>query len=116
MRVAIVGSREWTDYLLFESLLETVLVSNDIPVTEIVSGGAQGADTFAEIWAGIHEIPVRIFLPGVGSDGRFIHPMSRNGDIVSHSDMIIAFPIGSSPGTRDTIRKARAAGVPVVIA
>lgn len=41
--------------------------------------------------------------------------MMRNTIIVERSDIIIAFPIGSSIGTWDTIRKAKKLNKPVYI-
>lgn len=35
-----------------------------------------------------------------------IAPIMRNTDIVNAAHRMIAFPVGPSPGTRDSIRKA----------
>jgi len=113
MKVAIIGSRDWTDYLLFTHLLEDIIQQHDITVTMVISGGARGADTFAELWACMENIPVDIYLPDYRL-GRAA-PLIRNGTIVSTADIVIAFPLGSSPGTNDAIRKARALGRTVII-
>lgn len=40
----------------------------------------------------------------------------RNGELVgSGVDVLIAFPLGRSPGTRDAMRKAKALNVPVLV-
>ena len=57
MRVAVVGSRGFNDYLL---LKETLL--NHF-ITRIVSGGAKGADKLAEKFAEEHGIPLDIHKP-----------------------------------------------------
>ena len=111
MRVAIIGSRDWTDYLLFTHLLEEALALHAITVTRVVSGGARGADTFAEIWACTEDVPVDIHLPDYRL-GRAA-PLVRNGPIVAAADVVIAFPIGASRGTADAMRKARALGRPL---
>lgn len=49
MKIAIVGSRDFNNYEILEETLSTL----QEPITEIISGGAQGADTLAEQWAKI---------------------------------------------------------------
>ena len=46
--------------------------------------------------------------------GRRAGPI-RNAQVVAEADVIIAFPIGESKGTRDAISKARKAGKRVFI-
>lgn len=57
MKVAIIGSRGFNDFLYFE------IAMKNHTITEIVSGGAIGADTLAEQYAQQHNIPVKIFYP-----------------------------------------------------
>ena len=112
MRIAIVGSREFDDYeYMKEKFFET---TKDIKVSVIVSGGARGADTLAEKLADEILSEKAIFpanWKAYGKSAGFI----RNGEIVNNSDMIIAFPIGKSSGTWDTIRKGQNKGIPVHI-
>lgn len=110
MKVAIIGSRKFNSYNL---LCENV-PSN---VTEIVSGGAKGADTLAEQFADEHSLPKKIFLPKFKTDPTVgYHPghfHQRNRQIAEYADMVIAFmPESGSKGTQSTINYAKKAGTP----
>ena len=110
MKLAIIGSRKFDDY--------AQLLTN-IPegVTEVVSGGAAGADTLAERFADEHELPKKIFLPKFKSDPSVgYHPghfHQRNKQIAEYADTVLAFmPHGGSKGTQSTINYAKKAGTP----
>lgn len=99
MKIAVVGSRSFTDY----SKLVNVL--NGVSPSLIISGGADGADQLAERYARENNIPVQIFLPDWNQYGRAAGPI-RNKLIVENADLVIAFWDGSSPGTRSSINLA----------
>jgi predicted Rossmann fold nucleotide-binding protein DprA/Smf involved in DNA uptake len=107
MITAVVGSRTFTDYDFLESHLD------EHPITEIISGGAAGADTLAHEYATANEIPFRAFEPDWRRGKRA--GLDRNSDIVGAAEMIIAFWDGESRGTADTIRKARKSGKPTYV-
>jgi hypothetical protein len=115
MNIAIVGSRNFNNYdYMKSSFLEQV--GSDLNNTEIiiVSGGAKGADALAEKIAKDFSLETMIFpaeWKKFGKSAGFI----RNTTIVENADMILAFPIGESRGTWDTIRKGQAKGIPVHI-
>lgn len=85
------------------------------PITEVVSGGASGADTDGERWALQNQIPVKHFLPD-WSHGKKAGLM-RNTDMATYAKtcpsggMCILFPGGT--GTDDMYRKAKAAGLKI---
>lgn len=108
MKLAIVGSRNFTDYDLFRNVVSTLDLSN---VSEIVSGGAAGADSLASRFASEIGIPVTEFLPD-WSLGRAAGPI-RNKKIVEASNALLAFWDGKSPGTKSSIEMARKKGIPV---
>lgn len=98
MKLAVVGSRNFNDY----ELLKQTLDQYKGVVTHIVSGGAKGADTLAEKWASENNVEMLIFLPDwyrYGKSAGYI----RNRDIVSNSDLVIAFWDGTSKGTKHSI-------------
>lgn len=105
MKLAVVGSRNFSDRDIVESYLETRIAKGDI--TLIISGGARGVDKWAEIWASENDIPTKIFLPDWGG--------LRNSDIVAEADEILVFWDGKSRGTKDVMNKARAEGVSFVL-
>ena len=109
MKIGIVGSRTFNNYNLFEQVINKIVQENDI----IVSGGAIGADSLAEMYAKIHKFETIIFKPEwekYGKQAGFI----RNSKIVEESDYIIAFWDGNSKGTLDTISKAENLGKQVI--
>lgn len=96
MKMGIVGSRDFLDYDLLK------LILNQYNITEIISGGARGADSLAEKYAKINSIPIKIFKPDWIKNGRSAGVL-RNILIVDSSDIIIAFWDGLSRGTSSTI-------------
>jgi hypothetical protein len=99
MKVAVIGSRSFTDY---ERLTQ---VLSGMAVTEIISGGAQGADTLAERYATTHGIPTLIFKPDWKKYGRAAGPI-RNKDIINNAEVVVAFWDGKSKGTLSSIKLA----------
>ena len=100
MRCAIIGSRSFHNYAL---LVETLNNYND--VTQIISGGAKGADALAARYAKENNIELVEFLPDKSLGRGMYH--RRNDQIVEHCDRLIAFWDGKSTGTKYTIDKAR---------
>ncbi|MCP2040488.1 hypothetical protein L1281_001071 [Neisseria sp. HSC-16F19] len=103
MKLAIVGGRDFDDYALLYRHLADIA-----GVTEIVSGGAVGADALAERYAAERGLPLTVFKPD-WSQGRRAGPL-RNSQIVDYCDALLACWDGKSKGTRDSIRKAEAQG------
>ena len=112
IRVAIVGSRGFGDSRLLASTMCTVL--EHYTVTEVVSGGARGADTLGEQWAKAHGIPTRVFLPDWNRFGRSAG-FRRNRDIIDNCDLCVAFWDGQSRGTKSSIDLAKQAGKRVLV-
>lgn len=94
MRVAIVGSRSFTDFDLAPYIPDGL--------TEIVSGGAIGVDTIARNYAVKHGIKCREFLPDYERYGKCA-PLLRNIDIINYSDRVIVFWDGISNGSKHVI-------------
>lgn len=100
MKTAIVGSRSFSDEYLM------IITLSKYSITHVISGGARGADSLAEAYADINNLPKTIILPDWDRFGRsagFI----RNKLIVNASEQVIAFWDGYSKGTADTIMYAR---------
>jgi len=109
MKVAVIGSRSFNDYDLLKKSLDEIK-----DITLIVSGGARGADTFGEKYADEKGIPKKIIKPDWKTYGKaagFI----RNKEIVSNSDIIVAFWDGTSHGTAHSISIAEKQGKKVII-
>lgn len=111
MKLAIVGSRTFTDWPRFCLLLQEFVDQHGLP-DEVISGGAKGADTMAEKWARLKKIKPTVLRPSWRIKGVY-NPragLDRNTDIVASCTHMIAFPSSKGSGTQDSIRKARKAG------
>lgn len=102
MRLAIIGSRSFSDY---ELLKENVLKS--FPnVLLIVSGGAKGADKLGEKLADELGLKTEIYLPNWARYGKGAG-LVRNELIIKNSEGVIAFWDGLSKGTKKSIEISR---------
>lgn len=120
MRVAVIGSRNFTDYPRLKKALDLVPVK----ITEIVSGGAKGADSLAEKYAKERNIPVKVFYakwkdldakPCVVKSNKYgqynaLAGHNRNTEIIERAELIMAFWDGKSRGTKDSIDKCMELG------
>lgn len=104
MKVAIVGSRNFTDFE-FLKLTMTNLGSSLFVIDKIISGGAEGVDRFAEWYTITNDIPTKIFLPDWDLYSKSAG-MKRNGLIVANADIVVAFWDGKSKGTKNSIDTA----------
>jgi len=106
MKVLVCGGRSFDDRALVEQTLDA------IEVTQIIEGGARGADKLAREWAESRGVPVRTFKPDWKRFGRGAGP-KRNQQMLDEGkpDLVVAFPGGS--GTENMMRLGRAADVRV---
>lgn len=98
MRIAVVGSRNFSDYTLFKKEFELFLKENNINVYKIISGWSKGADYFGKKYAHENNIEIIEFIPDwekYSKKAGFL----RNNDIWNNSDIGIAFWDGKSTGT-----------------
>jgi len=110
MKLLITGSRKCveSDYIKFEEFLNKLLIEKDLEITEMIHGGAKGADQFAGRWAKTRMIPVSIHLPDYEMYG-FRSPLVRNDEMVELCDVCVAIFKGSKTGgTLYTAKGAKA--------
>jgi hypothetical protein len=101
--------RYWKSQLFFYKLLESTLAV--LPeITKIVSGGAKGADSLAEIYAEKYQLPLIVFKPDWQKYGRGAG-IVRNREIIEAADMVVAFWDGSSKGTASSLKFAKSKGI-----
>ena len=97
-KLAIVGSRSFTD----QSLLDKMLRVHSDKIEVVISGGAPGADTLAENWAKKYSIPVIVHPAEWDKYGKRAGYL-RNVKIIEDCDVCIAFWDGKSKGTWHSI-------------
>jgi hypothetical protein len=107
--VAVIGSRQFPYPDAVASYIAT-LPSN----TVIVSGGANGVDSWAEQAARNRRLFVKVFPADWNTYGKSAG-FRRNADIVNACDELTAFWDGVSRGTAHSVELARKAGKPVTV-
>jgi len=119
MKVAVIGSRSFTDQKLLFSTLDEIGGK-----TVIVSGGAPGADRLGERYAEANGLVKEIYkadwnnLKHPEAVIRFKHGRQydanagfrRNKVIVDSADLVVAFWDGNSRGTKHALDYARSQG------
>jgi len=111
--VAVVGNRIGWSFLEVSMKLDIdgLVTPNDI----IVSGGAEGVDTYAQAYAKNHGIPMVILYPdpSIPSPRRFYE---RNQWIAEISDIVVAFnQKNRKSGTLQTINYANKLNKKVIV-
>ena len=113
MRILVTGSRDWADREKVWSALNeaatfgAMVVHGDCPT---------GADALAQAWTECQpDVNVERFPADWAKHGKAAGPI-RNQEMVDFgADLCLAFPLGASRGTRDCMRRAEAAGIPVKV-
>ena len=102
-KVAVIGSRSFKAFDIMKKFLDTE------GKFILVSGGAEGADSYAEKYADMKGFQKIIYKPDYDTYGRTA-PLIRNEKIIDECDRIIAFYDGVSPGTRHAMELAKKKG------
>lgn len=106
MKVIIAGTRDYDDYAELVATIERTCWT----ITEIVSGGAKGADALGETYAKSNNIPLHVFKANWDAHGKAAGPI-RNREMAKYADALIAFWDGVSRGTGNMITEATNAGL-----
>lgn len=110
MKVIIAGTRDFNDYRAVKSTVDRTCWD----ITEVVSGGASGADALGEEYARHIGIPLKIFEADWSKHGKAAGPI-RNREMATYADALIAFWDGASKGTMNMIQEARNAGLKIYV-
>jgi hypothetical protein len=109
MKILVCGGRDYKD----AARVDTVLSGYRKLLSELICGGAPGADTLAWDWAWSNRFRCERYMADWKTHGRAAGPI-RNQRMLDEGkpDLVIAFPGGR--GTADMMKRAKAAGVPVI--
>ena len=113
MKIAVIGSRNFTNYEFFKEKLE-YLIQNIKEDIQFVSGGAIGTDSLCKRYCQENNLPLIEFLPDYKQYGKGATHI-RNSRIVEFSDCLIAFWNSESKGTKSAIEMARKKGIKIKI-
>lgn len=109
-RVLVCGGRDYDDVAHIYATLDTL--DKKVGITRIISGGAEGADSFAHLWAVDRHKPTDVYLADWNKWGKGAGPL-RNQRMIDEGKptLVVAFPGGR--GTADMCRRARDYGIPI---
>jgi YspA, cpYpsA-related SLOG family len=110
MKLIIAGSRTFTDY----QLLCRTLTPELLRITQVITGGARGADQLGYRWAWKHQVKHQLFRADWERFGKSAG-MRRNYQMAQAGDMLLAFWDGRSAGTHHMISCMQQLGKPVVV-
>lgn len=120
MKTALVcGSRDYDDREQMKRVLARALETLDPWLTEdirVIHGGARGADRLAAEILSNSIYEVQEFPADWERHGKAAGPIRNRQMLDELPDLVIAFPVGESRGTWDTINEARRRGFRVVVA
>lgn len=110
MRLLITGGRDFDDRERLTTFLNDL--HRKTPIEVLIHGAARGADRLAASWAFKRRVRCQAY-PADWDRGRGAG-IIRNAEMLTEGrpDLVVAFPGGR--GTADMVRRARAAGVPVI--
>lgn len=112
-RILITGSRMLTDRdfdLVRDAIAKAV---SDLGDAVVVHGNAQGADRLADRAARSLGLKTEPHSARWRTEGKAAGPLRNQRMVNLGADVCLAFPVGESRGTRDCMRRAEEAGIPV---
>lgn len=109
MRTIICGGRN--NRLSIADMQWLVRLRTDLPITEVMTGGAPGIDRDAKMWAIVNGIPSMEIRADWKLHGKAAGPI-RNAAMARWGECVIAFPGGR--GTADMVRQAKASELRVI--
>jgi hypothetical protein len=110
MKLIIAGSRTFTNY---QRLCQTLALERH-RITQVITGGAKGADQLGYCWAWKHQVKHQLFRADWERFGKSAG-VRRNYQMAQAGDVLIAFWDGQSPGTAHMVQCMRQLGKLVVI-
>ena len=115
-RLLIAGSRDWSDRESIRSaMLEALWEAGPRPVRVVHGGCPTGADAIAADIASRYGCEVESHPADWGKHGKAAGPIRNQEMVGAGADLCLAFMLPESRGTRDCVRRARAAGIPVLV-
>lgn len=116
MRVIVTGSRAWPDPVKVAHELNTLYLQHG-PFVLVHGACATGADAAAARWYEVCGLDLGCFEVKYPADwakhGKVAGPIRNKQMIESGADLVVAFPLFDSRGTKNTIDLAEAAGIEV---
>ena len=112
MKLIIAGGRDFNLKGYEGAFAHYLKINNQGIITEIVSGGARGADKLGELLAKNEKLPVKLFEADWDTHGKSAGYI-RNSEMADYGDILLAFWDGKSKGTKHMIDLATKKGLEV---
>lgn len=113
MKLIIAGKRDLCPRLGFiEDSIRLLRPYRNGPISEVVSGGANGIDSEGEHWASHYKVPVKRFLPDWNTHGRAAGPI-RNAQMADYGDALLLIWDGKSRGSASMKSEMMKRGKPI---
>lgn len=111
MRILITGSRNFND---FDLMKKTLKQFKNKKVT-IVHGDCRGADKIAGFLGKELGFNIEPHPADWKKYGKSAGPIRNTEMVNSNIDLVLAFPVGNSKGTKDCLEKARRKGISTIV-
>lgn len=119
IRILVTGSRNWSDADAIRDELANWLHfrfgEDPPPPVTLVHGGARGADRLAGQIAREYGWTVEVHPADWERYGRSAGHRRNAEMVAAGADVVLAFPLGASRGTRGCVAAAAKAGIPVLV-
>lgn len=110
MKVLVCGGRNFDNIAFIWRTLDRL--HEDTPISELIHGGARGADTIAGDWAKTKPVKRWICKADWEKHGKSAGTRRNARMLEWEPDLVVAFPGGR--GTADMVRRSKEAGVKVI--
>lgn len=110
MRILITGSRDFDNFELMRYVLK-FFEEKDVT---LIHGDCRGADKIAGYIGKTLDFNMEAHPADRNRYGKKAGPIRNTEMVNSGADLVLAFPIGNSYGTKDCIRKAEQRDIPVI--
>jgi hypothetical protein len=107
MKIIVCGGRDFADRSGLYAFLDGLE-----GVSQVVHGGARGADALAGDWARERGIPVQVFHADWDREGKAAGPLRNERMAKAGADLLVAFKGGR--GTAHMVRTCEALGMRVI--
>src|SRR3954466_7019039 len=97
MRVLVCGSRGWGRGWQVRMVYAEL---DKLKPTEIISGGARGADRVVEVWAKTNSVPITVFTPNWEKYGRRAGILRNNQLLDTTPALVLDFWEGKGKGLK----------------
>lgn len=115
--VLVCGSRNWTDESTIADVLSDVFyeVEEAGGQPKVMHGNAPGADTLAAKVSDFYGVPTLVFPADWKRHGKAAGPIRNRQMLDEKPELVIAFHLGESRGTRDCVNEAMRRGIRTLV-